>query len=144
MPLLGYRKSLRCQKADYGRIPACSGFPCHGVEDDKIFVDLGRDATRCLGALGVEVYWNENEGLGHWHSKDTLNDLKILLNITFGQGRRLEGVVETGVKWTKSFVREDSSNEKVQIKRVQVKTGVQVKSLQVKRVCRFERIETRR
>jgi predicted esterase len=51
----------------------------HGVEDGKVFVDLGRDAARCLKALGVKVCWNEYEGLGHWYSKDMLNGIKDFL-----------------------------------------------------------------
>lgn len=51
----------------------------HGVEDEKAFVDLGREAAGCLTVLGIDVCWNEYEGLGHWYSREMLNDIKGFL-----------------------------------------------------------------
>lgn len=48
----------------------------HGVEDDKVLVDLGSEAAHCLRSLGVNVHWTEYKGLGHWYSKDMLCDIK--------------------------------------------------------------------
>ncbi|KAH0538456.1 hypothetical protein FGG08_004954 [Glutinoglossum americanum] len=47
----------------------------HGVEDERVSVQLGRGASSCLSALGVDVHWREYEGLGHWYSREMLRDL---------------------------------------------------------------------
>jgi pimeloyl-ACP methyl ester carboxylesterase len=48
----------------------------HGVEDDRVSVDLGRDAAACLEHLGAQtVTWSEYEGLGHWYSGHMLQDM---------------------------------------------------------------------
>ncbi|KAK2882361.1 hypothetical protein FQN49_000416 [Arthroderma sp. PD_2] len=47
----------------------------HGVEDEKVPVGLGREAASCLGAMGMDVAWNEYKGLGHWYSENMLSDL---------------------------------------------------------------------
>jgi predicted esterase len=48
----------------------------HGVEDQKVPVDIGREAAVCLKALGVPGCWKEYERLVHWNSKDMLHDIK--------------------------------------------------------------------
>jgi predicted esterase len=53
----------------------------HGVEDQKVPVDIGREAAVCLKALGVPEHWKEYEGLGHWYSKDMLYDIKEFLQV---------------------------------------------------------------
>jgi predicted esterase len=50
-------------------------FLAHGVEDDRVSVILGRDASSCLGNLGIEASWREYESLGHWYSGDMLRDI---------------------------------------------------------------------
>ena len=50
-------------------------FLAHGVEDHKVNVNLGREATNCLMAMGMDVQWKEYEGLGHWYSSKMLYDL---------------------------------------------------------------------
>ena len=60
----------------FQRVPVLLG---HGVEDEKVFVDLGREAAGCLTVFGIDVCWNECEGLGHWYSRDMLNDIKGFL-----------------------------------------------------------------
>ncbi|KAL2135757.1 hypothetical protein VTI74DRAFT_7127 [Chaetomium olivicolor] len=48
----------------------------HGVEDDRVNVILGRNATACLETLGVgTICWKEYEGLSHWYSGEMLQDL---------------------------------------------------------------------
>ena len=47
------------------RIPI---FLAHGTEDEKVSIELGRQARDCLGVLGAKVEWMEYEGLGHWYS----------------------------------------------------------------------------
>jgi predicted esterase len=58
----------------------------HGLEDEKVFVNLGREAAGCLEALGLQVFWKEYGGPGHWYSKDILNDIKRFLD---GQGQNI-------------------------------------------------------
>ncbi|EFR03626.1 hypothetical protein MGYG_06620 [Nannizzia gypsea CBS 118893] len=50
-------------------------FLAHGTEDEKVPVDCGREARRCLSMIGVDVTWAEYAGLGHWYSKEMLGDL---------------------------------------------------------------------
>ena len=47
----------------------------HGTEDEKVPVELGREAASCFDALGGIVRWEEYEGLGHWYSADMLADV---------------------------------------------------------------------
>ena len=47
----------------------------HGVEDDSVDVELGREARDCMRTLGVKVEWREYEGLGHWYSEEMLADM---------------------------------------------------------------------
>lgn len=47
----------------------------HGTEDEKVKVELGRDARDCLASLGAEVSWMEYEDLAHWYSGYMLGDL---------------------------------------------------------------------
>ena len=50
-------------------------FLAHGTEDEKVNVELGRQARDCLRLLGANVEWKEYEGLGHWYSGQMLGDL---------------------------------------------------------------------
>lgn len=48
---------------------ACRQIPVflgHGVLDEKVAVDLGRQARSFLETMGLEVRWHEYEGLCHW------------------------------------------------------------------------------
>ena len=56
----------------FQRIPI---FLAHGTEDEKVSIELGRQARDCLGVLGSKVEWREYEDLGHWYSKPMLGDL---------------------------------------------------------------------
>lgn len=47
----------------------------HGVQDDKVSIELGRRASECLDMLGARVCWKEYGDLGHWYSSDMLTDL---------------------------------------------------------------------
>lgn len=47
----------------------------HGVEDEKVPVSLGREASNLLSDLGMKVSWKEYEGLGHWYSSEMLFDI---------------------------------------------------------------------
>ncbi|KAE8451772.1 hypothetical protein EG329_003229 [Mollisiaceae sp. DMI_Dod_QoI] len=47
----------------------------HGTEDEKVSVNLGREAKSCLDLVGVDVQMIEYEGLGHWYSQDMLRDI---------------------------------------------------------------------
>ncbi|CAO1604803.1 hypothetical protein XANCAGTX0491_008344 [Xanthoria calcicola] len=62
------------------RVPLFLG---HGVEDEKVPVELGREAVSCLKRLGVNTEWREYDGLGHWYSGAMLSDLvNSLRNMT--------------------------------------------------------------
>lgn len=50
-------------------------FLAHGTGDEKVSIELGRQARDCLGVLGAKVEWREYEDLGHWYSKPMLGDL---------------------------------------------------------------------
>ncbi|KUJ16439.1 alpha/beta-hydrolase [Mollisia scopiformis] len=52
----------------------------HGAEDEKVSVNLGGEARRCLDLLGVEVEMIEYEGLGPWYSENMLRDIFQFLN----------------------------------------------------------------
>ena len=69
-------------------------FLAHGTEDEKVSVELGRQARDCLGVLGANVQWKEYEGLGHWYSGQMLGDLVEFLT---GKKCRTEES-ETGVE----------------------------------------------
>jgi len=47
----------------------------HGVEDEKVPIELGREAKTCLDLLGADVEMIEYDGLGHWYSKEMLGDI---------------------------------------------------------------------
>lgn len=47
----------------------------HGIEDEKVKVELGHEARDTLVSLKIEVDWKEYEGLGHWYSTQMLGDL---------------------------------------------------------------------
>lgn len=38
-------------------------------------MQLRREASSCLEALGVDVRWREYEKLGHWYSEAMLSDI---------------------------------------------------------------------
>ena len=50
-------------------------FLAHGTEDEKVPVQLGRDARDCLVSMEIDLGWREYEGLGHWYSGPMLGDL---------------------------------------------------------------------
>ena len=56
----------------FQRIPI---FLAHGTEDEKVNVELGRQARDFLAVLGAKVEWREYEDLGHWYSGQMLGDL---------------------------------------------------------------------
>lgn len=64
------------------KVPVFMG---HGTEDDRVSVILGRDASRSLRGIGVDVVWEEYEGLGHWYSGPMLRDLVHFLDAHMGQ-----------------------------------------------------------
>ena len=47
----------------------------HGTEDEKVDVQLGREAAGFLEAAGADVTWHEYQGLDHWYSGEMLRDL---------------------------------------------------------------------
>ncbi|MCJ1335640.1 hypothetical protein MMC09_000912 [Bachmanniomyces sp. S44760] len=59
-------------------------FLAHGSEDEKIPVELGREAVNCLKILGAKVEAREYDELGHWYSIDMLADLANFLTDVCG------------------------------------------------------------
>ncbi|TVY87242.1 hypothetical protein LAWI1_G007021, partial [Lachnellula willkommii] len=51
----------------------------HGVEDEKVPIEIGRQAKTCLGLLGADVEMVQYEGLEHWYSKSMLADIFAFL-----------------------------------------------------------------
>lgn len=47
----------------------------HGVEDEKVTIQLGRGAKSTLELLGVHVQMVEYERLNHWYSGEMLTDV---------------------------------------------------------------------
>ncbi|CZR64842.1 related to phospholipase/esterase [Phialocephala subalpina] len=61
-------------------------FLAHGTEDERVSIDLGREAKACLDLVGAEVLMSEYEGLGHWYSEDMLRDIFQFLKEKLGPG----------------------------------------------------------
>lgn len=47
----------------------------HGTEDDRVVIELGREAKNALELIGMDVQMKEYESLGHWYSEDMLRDI---------------------------------------------------------------------
>ncbi|KAL3421526.1 acyl-protein thioesterase [Phlyctema vagabunda] len=47
----------------------------HGTEDEKVSIEIGREARVCLDLMGADVTMVEYEGLGHWYSSEMLGDI---------------------------------------------------------------------
>lgn len=71
----------------YQQIPI---FLAHGTEDDKVDVQLGKEASACLTILGADTEWKEYGGLGHWYSEAMLGDLVDFLTRKTGWTQNLE------------------------------------------------------
>lgn len=56
----------------FQKIPIFLG---HGTEDERVDIELGRQAESTLSLLGAGVKMVEYEGLGHWYSDDMLEDI---------------------------------------------------------------------
>jgi predicted esterase len=56
----------------FRKIPVFLG---HGTEDEKVSVELGREAKMALDLMGMDVQMKEYEGLGHWYSEKLLRDI---------------------------------------------------------------------
>ena len=58
----------------------------HGTKDERVPIEIGREAKICLELVGADVQMIEYEGLGHWYSDEMLGDifefLKEKLSIT--------------------------------------------------------------
>ncbi|KAL0934275.1 acyl-protein thioesterase [Colletotrichum truncatum] len=52
----------------------------HGTEDDNVLFQYGQNASRVLRTMGCEVEFRSYEGLGHWYSKDMLDDILTFLD----------------------------------------------------------------
>ena len=56
----------------FQRIPIILG---HGVDDEKVPVGLGEEATSCVRSLQGRVEFKRYERLGHWYSGAMLRDI---------------------------------------------------------------------
>lgn len=72
-------------------------FLAHGTDDDKVRVELGREAKDCLAKLRAEVEWREYGGLGHWYSGPMLGDSVDFLEKKTGWIGKLETSAEKTV-----------------------------------------------
>lgn len=55
------------------------------MEDERVTIELGREARGCLKLVGSDVKMIEYTGLGHWYSEEMLRDIFEFLQ------RKLEG-----------------------------------------------------
>ncbi len=56
-------------------VPKIPVFLGHGTEDEKVSVELGREAETALELMGMDVQMKEYEGLGHRYSENMLRDI---------------------------------------------------------------------
>ncbi|PQE29381.1 acyl- thioesterase protein [Rutstroemia sp. NJR-2017a WRK4] len=56
----------------FRKIPIFLG---HGTEDEKVPIELGREAKRVLALLGADVEMKEYPDLGHWYSEVMFDDI---------------------------------------------------------------------
>ncbi|PQE23470.1 acyl- thioesterase protein [Rutstroemia sp. NJR-2017a BBW] len=56
----------------FQKIPIFLG---HGTEDEKVPIELGREAKRVLALLGADVEMKEYAELGHWYSEAMFDDI---------------------------------------------------------------------
>lgn len=52
----------------------------HGVEDERVPLQLGQEASTCLNRFTREMVWKEYDDLGHWYSAEMLADLAEFLS----------------------------------------------------------------
>ncbi len=63
----------------YQQVPIFLG---HGTQDEKVPIDLDREAARCLELLEANVESIEYQDLGHWYSSHMLGDItRFLLSL---------------------------------------------------------------
>jgi predicted esterase len=55
----------------------------HGIEDEKVPIEIGRKAKTCSELVGAYVQTVEYEGLGHWYSDKMLSDIFDFLKKKF-------------------------------------------------------------
>ncbi|CAD6590312.1 MAG: hypothetical protein ASARMPRED_004722 [Alectoria sarmentosa] len=76
----------------------------HGTKDEKVPINLGREAADCLKSMGVEVFWKDYDDLGHWYSITMLDDLVAFLEMN-GVCHRKKILTEQGVVGEESVPR---------------------------------------
>ena len=59
----------------------------HGTLDTLVPMKLGQDTTTLFKSLGLDVSWNQYDGLEHWYSDEMLRDLVEVLAARFWKGR---------------------------------------------------------
>lgn len=59
--------------------PQIPVFLGHGTEDEKVPVQLNREAAALLRLLEVDVEYREYEDLGHWYSGPMLRDILVFI-----------------------------------------------------------------
>lgn len=82
LELVGKQPSMAFQ-----RVPVFLG---HGVEDEGVSVELGREAAGCLRSMGVDVKWAEYEGLSHWYSTEMIAEIARFIK----EGTNLGGEIQ--------------------------------------------------
>lgn len=81
LELVGKQPSMAFQK-----VPVFLG---HGVEDERVSVELGREAASCLRGMGVNAKWAEYEGL-HWYSTEMIAEIARFIK----EGTNLGGEIQ--------------------------------------------------
>jgi predicted esterase len=61
----------------FQKIPIFLG---HGDMDEKVSLDLGLQAKKCLAYVGANVQMETYAGLGHWFSEDMISDIFLYLH----------------------------------------------------------------
>lgn len=68
---------------------ACGDIPVflgHGMDDDKVSIELGREAQSCLELIGIDVQLVEYANCGHSCSSEMLRDIFIFLRRVLRRG----------------------------------------------------------
>ena len=55
----------------------------HGTRDTLVPMKLGQDTATLLKSIGLDISWNQYEGLDHWYSHEMLKDLVDFVGAKF-------------------------------------------------------------
>ncbi len=84
------KDTLDIRASDQDADKLCKEVPIflgHGVQDEKVSVDLGRQADDFLRSVGLSVQWHEYDALAHWYSGEMLRDIVNFIAERFALNR---------------------------------------------------------